>query len=263
MDNQNAFLQTIRESLGLSPDMERPKRLFPALFAKADTALILQNIGNRTTEQRDELVEILKTNAQALSIKIHIVRTHEAAAAIIIDLVRTKGPEFTQTKHIIQHDHPDLAALELWKRFDGEGVTVHTTFSPDRQLREKTLASYIGITAPDIGVADSATIIHFTDPGCPRSTSLVPSIHIAFLKRENLVADLREAYALLRERERLGSFVFISGPSKTADIEAQMVHGAHGPREVHLLVLSPPPVVETMVMVEESPTGNNEQQPTA
>ncbi len=44
----------------------------------------------------------------------------------------------------------------------------------------------------------------------------------------------------LREQARLDSFVFISGPSKTADIEACMVNGAHGPREVHIVVLCEP-----------------------
>lgn len=240
MDNQTLFLRNIRQSLGLNLDAERPKRLFPALFAKPDTSLILQGIRNRTAAQQDHLVELLKTNAGALSIKTHIVETHDEAAALIVDLARTKNPEFTPSRHIMHHDHPDLQALQLWKHCTPEtGITVHVTFGPDRQLREKTIASFIGITAPDIGVADSATVIQCTERGCPRSTSLVPSIHIIFLRKENLVADMREAYALLQEREKLDSMVFISGPSKTADIEAQMVHGAHGPREVHLILLSP------------------------
>jgi L-lactate dehydrogenase complex protein LldG len=263
MDNQTAFLRNIRQSLSCSPGSERSKDLFPTLFAKTDTSLILQDIGNRTTKQRDDLVDILKINAQALSINFHIVQSHEEAAAIIADLVRKKGPEFTETKHVITHDHPDLAALELWKRFDGEGISIHTTFSPDRQLREKTIASFIGITAADFGVADSATLIHSTKPGCPRSTSLVPSIHIALLRRENLLADLREAYALLQERPWLDSMVFISGPSKTADIEAQMVHGAHGPREMHLIVLSPASSEEPVQESVENSTCNDEQEPAA
>lgn len=261
MDNQNGFMKTIRQSLGVSPDTERPKKLYPALFAKTDTTLIRQAITSRTAEQQDELVELLQVNAQALGIKFHIVRSHDEAAAIIVKLVRNKNPEFTHTKHIIHHDHPDLTALKLWKRFNREGITVHTTFSPDRQLREKTIASFIGITAPDIGVAESATVIQLTKPGCPRSTSLVPSIHIAFLKKENLVADLREAYALLREKARLDSFVFITGPSKTADIEAQMVHGAHGPREVHLLVLCPPPAEETASEAKNPTDSEDNRQP--
>ncbi len=262
MDSRNAFMRTIRQSLGISPDTERPKKLYPPLFANADTTLILQTIKNRAAEQQDELVELLQVNAQALGIKFHIVRSHDEAATVIVKLVRNKKPEFTHTKHIIHHDQQDLAALKLWKRFNREGITVHTTFSPDRQLREKTIASFIGITAPDIGVAESATLIQLTKPGCPRSTSLVPSIHIALLKQENLVADLREAYALLKQEARLDSFVFITGPSKTADIEATMVHGAHGPREVHLLVLCPPLTKEAVSKIQ-NPTDSDGQQTNA
>ena len=196
--------------------------------------------------QLDELIVILQTNAQALGIKTYIIRSHAEAAAVIVDLAHTKNTEFTQTKHIMQHDHPDLAKLQLDKSLNQKEFTVHTSRITDRQLREKTIASFIGITAPAIGVADSATLIQFTEPGAPRSTSLVPSIHIAFLRRELLVANLTEAYALLRDKVQLNSFVFITGPSKTADIEAQMVHGAHGPREVHLLVYSPRTTEEKM-----------------
>jgi len=54
-----------------------------------------------------------------------------------------------------------------------------------------------------------------------------------------LVADLQETYALLKNRSSLDNVVFISGPSKTADIEAHMVYGAHGPKEVHVIIISP------------------------
>ncbi len=248
MESQAAFLRTIRQSLGLAPDSERPKSSFPALFARTDTSSTLQRISTRTEEQLDALVLQLKINAQALNIFTHEVESHDAAAAVIVDVIRTKVPEFTHTKHIILHDHPDLAALQLWKRFNREGISLHTSFSPDPDVREKTIASFIGITAPEFGVAESATLIQLTQPGRPRSTSLVPSIHIALLRKENLLADLVEAYALLKETAKLDSFVFISGPSKTADIEAQMVHGAHGPREVHLLILSPSIAVQRSVV---------------
>jgi len=239
MDNQNAFLTTIRRSLALPSHEERQRNLFPGLFAQTDTTHILRTIRERTADLQDQLVETLQTNASALAIETHLVKTFAEAAEVIVNLVRTKIPEFTPTKHIVHHDHPDLTALHLWKHLDREGITVHTTFNQDQQVAEKTIASFIGITAPAIGVADSATLVQLTESGCPRSTSLVPSIHIAFLRRENIVADMREAYAILRDKTRLNSFVFITGPSKTADIEAQMVHGAHGPREVHLLIYSP------------------------
>jgi hypothetical protein len=61
------------------------------------------------------------------------------------------------------HDHPDIAALQLWNRFNREAVTLHTAFSRDPHIKDKTIASFIGITAANIGVADSATLIQLTD----------------------------------------------------------------------------------------------------
>lgn len=239
MNNQEQFLRTVRLALGEGPDGVRSKKLFPNLFRGPDRNKLIAQIRKRSQTELLRLAEGFKANGKELHQSTHLVPSMEEAAAIIVELVRSKTPEFGHTRHIIQHDHDDIAALELWKRFTRESVTVHTTFSSDPQLRDKTIASYIGITAHDIGVADSATLLQVTSPGCPRSTSLVPSIHVALLRLENLVATLEEAYALLQERPLPDSFTFISGPSKTADIEAHLVHGAHGPCEVHVIILSP------------------------
>jgi L-lactate dehydrogenase complex protein LldG len=271
MDNQNTFLGNIRTALNQPAGVERSTKSFPKVFTSPDISETLSTIKNRSGVELEQLVEIFKTNSNDLNQQTHVVASIAEAAAVVVDLIRTKEPEFHHTKHIIGHDHPDIAALQLWKRFTRESVTVHTTFSSDKETREKTILSFIGITAPNIGVADSATVIQLTEPGCPRSTSLVPSIHIALLRRENMVADLAEAYALLRVEKQLDSFVLISGPSKTADIEAHLVHGAHGPCEVHVIILSEPlpePVVEEISeeatdevvgTVEESTTVTEEQ----
>ena len=70
------------------------------------------------------------------------------------------------------------------------------------------------------------------------SLSCMHSKHIALIRRENLVAGMDEAYVILTKKQLGGSMVFISGPSKTADIEAYLVHGAHGPREMHAVLLA-------------------------
>ena len=238
--NHAPFMRRLRTALGKPADEKRMKNQFPHLFSSPDNTETLARTGNRTRQEQLALIDILEENGKAINLQIHIVESRSEAADVIIDLIRSKDPEFSHTKHVIMHDHPDLAELDLWKRFTREAVTTHTSFSSDRQLREKTCASFIGITAPCLGVADSATVIEVTSPDRPRSTSLVPSIHIAFLRRQRLVADLAEAFALLAHEGLPDSFVCISGPSKTADIEAHMVHGAHGPREMHLVLLSEP-----------------------
>ena len=66
---------------------------------------------------------------------------------------------------------------------------------------------------------------------------------MAVIKLEQIIADFKELYTLLDkvlENDPEGmenGMTFITGPSKTADIEATMVHGAHGPREVYIYVI--------------------------
>lgn len=261
INSQNSFMKNIRTALGKPAEGRRSKTQFPQLFPCRDTAATLAKIDSRSEQEQHELVEILCENAKAIHLHTHIIEALSESADVIADLVRSSTPEFNHTKHVIVHDHPDLTGLDLWKRFTREAVTLHTTFTTDRRLREKTVASFVGITAPFLGVADSATLVELTRPGTPRSTSLVPSIHIAFLRRQQLVADLSEAYALLTREELHDSFVFISGPSKTADIEAHMVHGAHGPREMHLILLSEPPVEKQQEMPVEHGAGQSADEP--
>jgi L-lactate dehydrogenase complex protein LldG len=103
--------------------------------------------------------------------------------------------------------------------------------------------AFMGITSADFCLADTATLVMKTRPGHARSASLVPEIHAAVIRREQIIADLGQLYYLLTHdpdqiQEGLTNCLsLISGPSKTADIELCMVYGVHGPREVHLFVL--------------------------
>jgi L-lactate dehydrogenase complex protein LldG len=93
-------------------------------------------------------------------------------------------------------------------------------------------------------MADTASLVMRTRPGQARSVSLVPSIHIGVIYLNQIIRDLKELYALISFDPQMqlegltNCMTFISGPSKTADVEATMVHGAHGPREVYVHVIS-------------------------
>lgn len=236
-DNEISFLANLRK--GLAPDAEeqRSRHNFQDIFASQDDRQVIQRIESREELDRQGLVSSFKENSTPLNLNVHVVASSSEAAEIISDIAKKQSPEFGSQKHIIQHVHPDIAALRLWDHFAEEPITLHTTYRDDQDLREKTEASYIGITAADWGIAESATLIQITRPGMPRSTSLVPSIHIGLLRRSNILANLSEGYAMLRREKDAGSITFISGPSKTADIEAHMVHGAHGPREMHVVIV--------------------------
>ncbi|MBV5319332.1 MAG: LUD domain-containing protein, partial [Desulfobulbaceae bacterium] len=242
---QGVSVGSTQESLVPEPlrsglDLVKEPALQPtweALIASTDDEATLRTIASRSREDQLDLLRQLHDNAGVLGLKIHTCAALTAAAACIAAIARESAPEFSVTREIVCHDHPLLQALQLEHLLAGE-ITVHLTRQGDSEIRQHTQDSYIGVTAPAWGIAESATLVQLTRPGQPRSTSLVPSIHIAVLSLSRLVATLAEAYALIRREPKVDSLVFISGPSKTADIEACMVLGAHGPRAMHLIVVT-------------------------
>ena len=237
MSGTEEFIAGIRSSLGLDSAADRDVQLFRTLFQDWDTGAVLERIEARTMAEKRELASRFRQAAAPLKLDVHEAAGFADAARIVLGIIDESSPEFEEAPHVVQHDHPDCAALELGKQI-GDGRILYTTSVDNPDVRVQTISSYVGITAPSWGVADTATVLQPTEPGCPRSTSLVPSIHIAILRLENLLADLAEIYAVLHRDPPTSSYVFISGPSKTADIEAQLVHGAHGPKDMHVVIVA-------------------------
>lgn len=237
MDEKALFLADIRKALGYSAHDARTTQECASLFASADDAAVLERVQYRTHVEKQALLKTLQENGEKISLDIHPVKSLVDAAGRIVEIVAATEPEFGQSKQLIQHEDAVLEELQLWRRFSGKAVQVHTAYAVDGQVREKSIASYVGLTAPRWAVAESATIVELGKPGRPPSTSLVPSVHIALIHVKDVLAELSEVYALLRQKTVEHSCVFISGPSKTADIEAHMVYGVHGPRQMHLIVV--------------------------
>ena len=76
-------------------------------------------------------------------------------------------------------------------------------------------------------------------PGTPASASLLPETHVAVVRAERIVARMEEAWDLARQAfgQLPRAVNFISGPSRTGDIEQQLVLGAHGPYRVHIIIV--------------------------
>ena len=237
MDERNVFMADIRKALGHTSSESRTPDQCPAIFNSEDISETIDRISNRTSAERQTLLRQFQENAAQINLTVHVDANFDGAAQTIVNIVRNSDPEFSKLRQIIQHDHPDINALQLPERLAADSVAVHTTTPAVSGIREKTIASYIGVTSPPWGIAESATAVQLTLPGQPRSTSLVPSIHIGLIRIENILADLTELYALLRQNPPPSSAVFITGPSKTGDIESYLVYGAHGPRTMHVIVI--------------------------
>jgi L-lactate dehydrogenase complex protein LldG len=98
----------------------------------------------------------------------------------------------------------------------------------------------VGITGGFCAIAETGTLMLLSGADTPATVSLLPETHIALLPVSRLVARMEDAWALLRhERGTLPRAVnFVSGPSRTADIEQTVTLGAHGPYRVLIVLTS-------------------------
>ncbi|TMD61703.1 MAG: 4Fe-4S dicluster domain-containing protein [Chloroflexi bacterium] len=112
------------------------------------------------------------------------------------------------------------------------------------QLRAAFLNADIGITGGNALIAETGTLMLVTNEGNADLATSVPPVHIAIVGIDKLVPTMEDAVAMLKLLPRSGtgqkitSYVqFITGPSRSADIEQTLTIGVHGPKEVHIVLL--------------------------
>lgn len=110
-----------------------------------------------------------------------------------------------------------------------------TTGPTPAQLR----AAETGVTRAAAGIASLGTLVLASDAGGTEPVSLYPPRHVAVLRERDVVADLEAGLAWFADEAAAGrdSAVLATGPSTTADMGG-LVHGAHGPERVHVVLLA-------------------------
>ncbi|MBI2321169.1 MAG: LUD domain-containing protein [Chloroflexi bacterium] len=145
----------------------------------------------------------------------------------------------------IHHTREEVAAL--LSRVVGEPLPADTATLVQvarRVLREKFVSADVGISGANLAIAESGTIVLVTNEGNGRLVTTLPPVHVALFGVDKLVATLDDALAVLKALppsatgQRISTYVsFITGPSRSADIELTLATGVHGPGEVHYVLL--------------------------
>jgi L-lactate utilization protein LutC len=108
--------------------------------------------------------------------------------------------------------------------------------TPDRQA----LFDFdVGITTAQAAIAETGTLVLESDTERHRLVSLVPPVHIAIVDAESIVPTLGDALKLVARENALDmsrTVTFITGPSRTADIELTLAIGVHGPKELYVIL---------------------------
>ncbi len=107
-----------------------------------------------------------------------------------------------------------------------------------REHHRRLLDVRFGLTGAEAAFAESGTIVVRSGRGRPRMASLVPLIHVAVLPAECIFRS--QMHWLTQpgvEVSEAANVVYVTGPSRTADIEQQLNLGVHGPRNVHVVIV--------------------------
>ncbi|MFB6130115.1 MAG: lactate utilization protein C [Salinigranum sp.] len=96
-----------------------------------------------------------------------------------------------------------------------------------------------GVTAASLGIADYGSVVIRATPEPTEQVSLFPTLHVAVVRESDVVPGMAEAFARFgpEMRDRRASAIIATGPSATADM-GELVRGVHGPREVHVVILT-------------------------
>ncbi len=110
----------------------------------------------------------------------------------------------------------------------------------DFQVRPSNGDDKVGVTGTFCAIAENGTLMLLSGEHTHATTSLLPETHIAVVAASRVVRAMEDGWDLLRrERGDMPRQVnFVSGPSRTADIEMTLVMGVHGPFRVHVVVIS-------------------------
>lgn len=112
------------------------------------------------------------------------------------------------------------------------------------ELRRSFIEADMGITGANAAIAETGTVVIVTNEGNAELVATLPPIHVAIVGVDKIVPSLDDIPPLLRALPRAGAgqkmtvrVLYVTGPTRTADIEIQLVRGAHGPRELHIVLL--------------------------
>lgn len=174
-----------------------------------------------------ELLTHFVDQARSLESVVHLPASQGEAIQVILGLLGEERRLLSWA-----YEHIPLPGLE--GAFLKHDIQIITGRDPSVQ---------IGLTGADAALAATGSLVLFTGPGKSRLASLLPPVHIAVINQKQLLADLETWVASLRQ-EGLDSFqeaasaMIISGPSRTADIAMQLTLGMHGPRQLHIIILT-------------------------
>jgi L-lactate dehydrogenase complex protein LldG len=181
----------------------------------------------RTRLDRDAMIELFVEMAQAVDTTVaRVAHIGDVPDEVVAYLEERGVPHRVKVA-----PHPDLEAVPWSKQPD---LTVEFGHAGD--------ADFAGVALAYAGIAESGTLFMVSGPHGPTTLNFLPDVHVVVLRAEDVIGTYEEAFARLRSERNVPDFMpravnWITGPSRTADIEQTLLLGVHGPRRLHVILV--------------------------
>jgi len=203
IDNTRRSLgRTAQSPLSLRPDIYEPR--------------LPESVDSEITHFLDEIKKL-----SGLGKKLSPSDIHSALKTLITEQNIRKATVWN-TSHLNQ--------LQITKTLSSLGVEL---VSPNASKHEMAQCD-LGITEADYLLPETGTLVLRSSSEKPRAVSLLPRVHLAIVRPEILRADMYQVFA---EAKASNYLVFITGPSRTADIELTVTLGVHGPKNLYVWMM--------------------------
>jgi len=179
--------------------------------------------------EQHEQIRLFKERAEAVQTSVVDVTGLQQAFLYAIEVTKNQGGSTIAAPALGPEERSKLA--ELCRQAE---ITLLT-----EKIRDHVGKIQTGLTIGDWGVAETATLVLDSSSEDVRIATMLSETHVAVLPRSRIKSDVMELESELSESMKSAPryLSFISGASRTADIERVLTIGVHGPQELHLLLL--------------------------
>ena len=242
------FLSNLSRSLGRETAEELVPDVATHLSLNAEQVQVrAQSVADDVAARADELMGLMERSAAEAAWNVYRTKSPGDAARYIRQVAQD-----IEARTMLRSTHSVLEAIDIESAMHGTGISLEVMALGDddqgdaretrrTDFRQKVIAADIGITGVDYAIAETGSAVLLPRKGVSRVVSLVPPVHIAVVESGQVLPSLDELFTLRRQDfldGDIGSYLnLISGPSRSADIEYQLVTGVHGPGEVHMILL--------------------------
>jgi len=214
---RNAIFASIRQNLAASLPFDAAHHAHHGHLDSDFTASVLPELTNEI------LIENFRENLEAVGGDCSVVYDETEAAEVLLSIIQQNN-----ARKIALSDSPLVKKIAGFLKIDAEFIEnaeTHVLFESD-----------LGVTGAQLAIAETGTLVLESETERHRRTSLVPPIHVCVLEAQNIRQTLGDILEILRSRLSR-TITFITGASRTSDIELTLAIGVHGPGKLHVILI--------------------------